>query len=43
MHENFEKDALFQDGIEKWQKIMSIAVLSQGLFNHVEMVNNPRL
>ena len=42
MQENFEKDALFQEGIEKWQKIM-IAVLSQGLFNHVEMVNNPRL
>ena len=32
LQENFEKDALFEEGTEKWQKNMNIAVLSQGLF-----------
>ena len=31
LQENFEKDALFKEGTDKWQKNMNTAVLSQGL------------
>ena len=31
LQENFQKDALFYEGTEKWQKNMNIALLSQGL------------
>ena len=31
LQENFEKDALFYEGAQKWQKNMNIALLSQGL------------
>ena len=30
LQENFEKDALFHEGIEKWQKNLNVALLSQG-------------
>ena len=32
VQENFENDALFKEGTEKWHKNMPIAILSQGLF-----------
>ena len=35
LQDNFEKDALFYEGTEKWQKYMNIAVLSQGLFHRI--------
>ena len=31
--ENSEKDALFYEGTQKWQKNMNIALLSQGLLS----------
>ena len=31
LQENFEKDALFYEGTEKWQKNMNTALLFQGL------------
>ena len=31
LQENFEKDALFFEGTQKWQKNMNIALLSEGL------------
>ena len=36
---NFENDALFLEGTEKWQKNMNIAVLSQGLLSRVVETN----
>ena len=35
LQENFENDARFQEGTEKWQKNMNIAVLSQGLLSRI--------
>ena len=35
LQENFEKDALFYEGTEKWQKNMNIALLSQGLLSMI--------
>ena len=35
LQENFEKDALFYEGTEKWQKNMNSAVLSQGLLSTI--------
>ena len=32
---NFGKDALFEEGTDKWQKNMNIAVLSQGLLSRI--------
>ena len=33
--ENFENDALFEDGTEKWQKNMNITVVSQGFLPRI--------
>ena len=35
LQENFEKDALFSEGTEKWQKNMNTAVLSQGILSRI--------
>ena len=35
LQENSEKDALFWEGTEKWQKNMNIAVLFQGLLSRI--------
>ena len=38
LQENFKKDALFFEGTQKLQKIMSFALLSQGLLSRIENV-----
>ena len=35
LQENFEKDALFYEAAQKWQKNMNIAVLSQELLSRI--------
>ena len=35
LQENFEKDALFSEGTEKWQKNMNIVALSLGLLSRI--------
>ena len=35
LQENFEKNALFYEGTEKWQKNMNIALLSQRLLSMI--------
>ena len=39
MQENFEKDALFYEGAQEWQKNMNNAVLSQGLLSMIESMS----
>ena len=36
LQENFEKDALFYEGIQKLQKIVNTTLLSQGLLSRIE-------
>ena len=38
VQENFQNNALFKEGIEKWQKSMHIAILTQGLLSRVVVV-----
>ena len=35
LQENFENDALFLEGTEKWRKNLHIAVLSQGFLSRI--------
>ena len=35
LQENFEKDALFYGGTQKWEKNMNIALLSKGLLSMI--------
>ena len=41
LQENFEKDALFYEGTQKWQKTVNIAVLSQGLLFMIVIIIRP--
>ena len=38
LQKNFEKDALFYEGTQKWQKIMNIALLSEGPLSMIVII-----